>query len=110
DKQRPAVSLGRQDFRFLPDEDVFEKTSGTTQFGIAFDDWGYRFGCNNRHHLMYYPLEDRYLKRNPFVALPAPVVDIPDHGAACEIFPISTPLERFNDFGHVGYISSACGL
>ena len=48
-----------------------EAISGMGQFGNTFDDWGHRFVCDNRHHLRHVVLENRYLKRNPFLAVPA---------------------------------------
>ena len=53
-----------------------EAISGMGQFGNTFDDWGRRFVCDNRHHLRHVVLPNRYLKRNPFLAVPEVVEDI----------------------------------
>src|SRR5262249_26449475 len=66
------VSLGGMDFRFDPlNPDHFEAISGMGQYGLTFDDWGRRFVCDNAHHLRHVVLPNRYIRRNPFLAVPA---------------------------------------
>ena len=105
-----AVPLGGRDFRFTPDLVRFEPESGHTQFGLAMDDLGNRFGASNSRHLMHAVLADRYLARNPHWAPPDPVIDVPDHGAMARIFPISEELLSLNDIHVPGHFSSACGV
>ena len=52
--------------------------TGQTQFGRTRDDWGNDFGCNNPNPMFHFALADHYLRRNPHVAPPNPVV----HGVA----------------------------
>src|SRR5437763_1268935 len=49
---KPVNSSGR-DFRCHPMGDGYEAISGPGQFGNAFDGWGNRFVCDNRHHLRH---------------------------------------------------------
>src|SRR5439155_3296442 len=73
-----ALSLSGMDFRFDLIRDRYEAISGLGQFGNTFDDWGRRFVCDNRHHLRHIVLPNRYIKRNPFLAVRDVVHDISD--------------------------------
>ena len=66
------VSLNGMDFRFDPVGARYETVSGYGQFGLTFDDWGQRFVCTNRNHLIHLPMPNRYFKRNTFLAPPGP--------------------------------------
>jgi putative membrane-bound dehydrogenase-like protein len=129
---QPVALRGRH-FRFKPDDLAsLEPTSGGGQYGLAADDWGNWFTCTNSQHLRHIVLPDHYLKRNPHLAVPAVVLDIPDgvreHGPAAKVHRIS-PFEpwrverttrrkggpdakRFaaTELVPGGYITSACGL
>jgi putative membrane-bound dehydrogenase-like protein len=108
---RPAVNISGRDFRFHPHTLALEPVSGQSQFGISFDDWGRRFLCNNRVHIRLEVLPDRYLKRNPQLAVRAVTEDIAEYGpVGARVYPISPPQERFNDFDHVGHFTAACGI
>jgi putative membrane-bound dehydrogenase-like protein len=77
----PIIELGGMDFRFDPrDADRFEAISGMGQFGLTFDDWGRRFVCDNRHHVRHIVLPHHAIKRNPYLAAPAVVQDVPEDG------------------------------
>jgi putative membrane-bound dehydrogenase-like protein len=67
-----SLDLRGRDFRFLPDGG-FEALSGGGLFGNAFDDFGRRFVCRNWYPAYHVVLEERYLRRNPFLALPAAI-------------------------------------
>src|SRR5437763_2932211 len=88
------VNLSGMDFRFDLIRDRAEAISGMGQYGNTFDDWGRRFVCDNRHHLRHLVIEDRYLRRNPYLAAPAVVEDISelDEGplsSGGKVYPIS---------------------
>jgi putative membrane-bound dehydrogenase-like protein len=129
-----SVGLRGRHFRFRPDvPGSLEPTSGGGQYGLAADDWGQWFTCTNSQHLRHIVLPDRYLQRNPHLAVPAVVTDIPDgsfeHTAAAKLYRIS-PFEawrverttrRVNDPSYNrrlpgtelvpgGYVTSATGL
>ncbi len=107
---RPALHLGGRDFRFRKDLTTFEAATGRTQFGLAMDDFGRRYGTSNSRHILYAVLPDRYLGRNPHVAPPNAVLDIAEHGAMARIYPISKQLISLNSIHVPGHFSSACGI
>ncbi|MBI4585900.1 MAG: c-type cytochrome [Planctomycetes bacterium] len=104
------VSIRGRDFRFSRDFKILEAVSGRTQYGLAMDDFGNRFGCSNARHLLHAVLPEHYLGRNPHYAPPDPVLDIPDHGAMARVYPISRELISLNDIHVPNHFSSACGL
>ena len=103
------ISLGRRDFRMNPETGEIEAVSGATQQGRVRNDWGDWFGCNNLVLLQHYPLCDHYLKRNPYLKLPATVVGIaagPDPG---RLFSISDQV-RFKLSGPPNRPTAVCGI
>jgi putative membrane-bound dehydrogenase-like protein len=107
------IDLSGRDFRFDLIGDRAEAISGMGQFGNTFDDWGRRFVCDNRNHLRHVVLPERYLRRNPFLAVPAVLDDISeletgpaDSGAP--IYPLSTNWTTSNL--HAGRFTASCGV
>ncbi len=85
----PVILRGRG-LRFHPDiPGSLEPTSGGGQYGLAADAFGHWFTATNSQHLRQIVLPDQYLRRNPYLAVPAVTLDIPDHGAACQVHRIS---------------------
>ena len=72
----PVVDVSGMDFRFDLVHDRGEAISGMGQYGLTFDDWGRRFVCDNRHHLRHVVLPNRYIRRNPMLAVPEVVEDV----------------------------------
>jgi putative membrane-bound dehydrogenase-like protein len=104
------VELGGRDFRFRPDAGQLEPLTGKTQQGLARDDWGNWFGCENESTLDHYPLVDRYLARNTHVAPPPAEAYVPFGGDdPNELFPIGAPT-LFALSGPPGRPTSICGL
>jgi putative membrane-bound dehydrogenase-like protein len=109
-----VVNLSGVDFRFDPlDLDHYEAISGMGQYGNTFDDWGRRFVCDNAHHLRHIVLEDRYIKRNPYLAVPAVLEDISELepgplSSGGKVFPISHNWTTSNL--HAGHFTSACSI
>jgi len=62
------VDLRGRDFRFRSTGE-FEPLSGGGLFGNTFDDFGRRFVCRNWYPVYHVVLEDRYLRRNPQLAV-----------------------------------------
>jgi putative membrane-bound dehydrogenase-like protein len=101
-----TIELGTRDFRFRPDTGELAIESGPTQFGRTRDDWGHWFGTQNAKPLWHYVLSERYLARNPYLAVgdttrqllisPPPV------------YPALTPEKRFHNFAQAGHYTSAC--
>jgi putative membrane-bound dehydrogenase-like protein len=83
------INISGMDFRFDPLTGKAEAVSGNGQFGLCFDDWGNRFNCSNRNPVRHVVIEDRYLKANPGVTVPATVNDVAAFGEQSRIFPIS---------------------
>lgn len=102
------INISGMDFRFDPLTGKCEAVSGNGQFGMAFDDWGNRFICSNRNPVKHVVIEDRYLKANPSVTVPATVNDVAAHGEASRIFPISRAWTTSNL--HAGQFTAACGV
>jgi putative membrane-bound dehydrogenase-like protein len=92
--QRPVI-LHNRAVRFQPDRPgSLEPTSGGGQYGLAADDWEHWFVNTNAQHLRHVVLPERYLRRNPALAVREVTLDIPDHGAACKVFRLS-PFEAW---------------
>ncbi len=91
----PAVELFGRGIRFHPETPAsLEPTSGGGQYGLAADDWERWFTNTNSQHLRHIVLPDHYLQRNRRLAVSAVTIDIPDHGAACQVHRIS-PFEAW---------------
>jgi len=103
------IELGGRDFRFRPETGEFEPATGSTQQGRARDDWGDWFGCENSSLMDHYPLEDRYLSRNPHIAPPPVEVSIPAGSDPNRLYPIGE-LTLFKMSGPPGRPTAACGL
>jgi putative membrane-bound dehydrogenase-like protein len=104
-----TIDLGGRDFRMNPDTLAFEPAAGRTQFCRVRDDWGNWFGNDNSNSLWHYPLEDRYVRRNPHVAYPPPRVAVVADRDPGKLYPISRLLERFNNPESANRVTSACG-
>jgi putative membrane-bound dehydrogenase-like protein len=86
----PPVILRGRGLRFHPDiPGSLEPTSGGGQYGLTPDAFQRWFTATNSQHLRQIVLPDHSLRRNPFLAVPAVTLDIPDHGAACQVHRLS---------------------
>jgi putative membrane-bound dehydrogenase-like protein len=107
------INLSGMDFRFDLIHDRYEAVSGMGQYGNTFDDWGRRFVCDNRHHLRHLVIENRYLKRNPYLAAPAVVQDISELeegplSSGGKVYPLSKNWTTSSL--HAGRFTAACGV
>ncbi|MGE5194744.1 MAG: PVC-type heme-binding CxxCH protein, partial [Deltaproteobacteria bacterium] len=102
------VSISGKDFRFDPLTGECEAVSGNGQFGLTFDDFGNRFICSNRNPCRHVVLEDRYLKRNPFLAVRDVCQDVSPPAEKSRVFPISRAWTTSNL--HAGTFTAACGV
>jgi putative membrane-bound dehydrogenase-like protein len=110
DPRRPdqkPISISGMDFRFDPKSGNCEAVTGGGQFGLTFDDYGNRFVCSNRNPLRHVVIEDRYLKRNPQLAVASSVHDVAAWGDDSHIFPISRAWTTSTL--HAGQFTAACG-
>ncbi len=109
DREGPAVDINAQDFRFDPIGGRYEAVTGFGQFGLSFDDWGRRFVCTNRNHLIHLVTPNRYFARNPFVAPPPPKGDDNTSATgAARVFPISK--NKTLAARHAGTFTASCGV
>ena len=93
--------------RFRPDTFEAEPIAGESQFGHTFDAYGRYFGNDNSHHLWHEVIAARYLRRNPHLLVGRVMHDVPDHGAASAVFPI-TRRPTFELLTEAGEFTSAC--
>jgi putative membrane-bound dehydrogenase-like protein len=115
DPRAKVVDLSGRDFRFNLLTGEYEALSGMGQYGNCFDDRGHRFVCDNRHHLRHVVIEDRYLKRNPYLAAPAVVQDISELdkeegplSSGGRVYPISKNWTTSSL--HAGRFTAACSV
>ena len=83
------IDLRGRDFSFDPRTMTLTPEAGGGQHGLSFDDYGWRFTCNNSDHLRLFMYGERYAARNPFYAMPASLADIAVDGPAAEVYRIS---------------------
>lgn len=113
---REPVTFTSADGRFHPETFVFENTGGRSQFGLAFDPFGRRFGTSNRHPVMQMMLEPAHLKRNPALLFTETHQNVSDVEANAKVFPISGAvttaefIPKLIGLSHTGTFTSACGL
>ncbi len=111
DPRRPdqkPLSISGMDFCFDPRTGDCEAVSGNGQFGLAFDDFGNRFVCNNRAPLEHVVLENKYLARNPFLAVPAVLAHVAPEGEHSRVYPLTSAWTTSNL--HAGQFTAACGV
>ena len=104
-----TIALGDRDFRINPDTGEIEAASGRTQQGRVRNDWDDWFGCDNSNLGWHYALADHYLRRNPHVAPPNPVVSLPAGPDPNRLFPARVP-QLFPRSGPAGRTTAACGI
>jgi putative membrane-bound dehydrogenase-like protein len=92
DPHRTPVDLRGRDFSFDPTTMEIRGECGGAQHGASFDDWGNRFVCSNSDHLQQVLFEERYLLRNPRLAVAATRASIASDGPQANVFRIS-PIE-----------------
>ena len=100
-------AIGSRDFRFKPDTGDLDAQSGPSQFGRNPDNWGDWFGVLNSWPLWHYVLQDHYIRRNPHVAAPDPIVQVVTPKNP-RVLPASKLEKRFHSFNEAGHFTSAC--
>ena len=107
-KTGETIDMSGRDLRIHPETGRMEAVSGSSQCGRTCDIFGNWFGNDNSDPLWHYVMEDRYLRRNPFVAAPSPKVHQTDPPRAPPVYPTSRTLDRFNDLFALDRFTSAC--
>ncbi len=97
--------LSGRDFRFDPRTGTFALQAGKSQYGRWRDDFGNWFGNNNSSLGWHYFLDERYLARNPRLAVPTlrRTLNSDKH-----VFPVSAGLRRFNWPDAINTLTSGC--
>ena len=106
--QLPVNADGRN-VRFRPDTYALEMMSGESQFGHTFDHWGHQIMTSNANHLFHEVLANRYIQRNPVLAIADATEYLPNYGPGAEVFPITQNPEH-QLLTDVGTITSSCGV
>src|SRR5262249_43546565 len=102
------INISGMDFRFDLIGDRAEPVTGMGQYGNTFDDWGNRFVCTNRNHIIPIILPNNYVKRNPYLAPPEPLRDNQGPGGAAKVYPISSNFTPAS--AHAGEFTSSCSI
>ena len=102
-----VIELRGHDFRFQPDQGLFETVSGQTQYGRHRDDWGNWFGNNNPAWLWHVFLPEQYLARNPDLPVKTVKQYLANYPDSTRVYPVSRSMQRFNDIGMLGHVTSA---
>jgi putative membrane-bound dehydrogenase-like protein len=102
------IDISGRDFAFDPRRGTAEAITGMGQYGNTLDDAGNRFVCTNRNHWIHIGLDEKYLKRNPWMAVPPRAGDNQAPGGAARIFPLTHQVTTANE--HQGTFTAACGV
>jgi putative membrane-bound dehydrogenase-like protein len=82
---RKLLIRGR-DLRIHPDTGGMEPELGPAQFGRNRDDWGNWFGVSNANPMWHYVVGEKYLRRNPHLAVPDCRRDVSDTPGRANVF------------------------
>ncbi|MCC6391302.1 MAG: c-type cytochrome [Bryobacterales bacterium] len=105
----PALNIHGMDVRFRMDPPQVEALAGNSQFGNAMDAWGRRYTVWNNDHIREVVIQNRYLKRNPYLAAPTAMQSLSDHGKAAAVYPKTVDPFYIHD-SQTGHFTSACGI
>lgn len=103
-----TINASGHDIQIWPDAGAIAATSGRTQFVRSRDSFGRWFGNDNSRPLFHFPIEDRYLKRNPAASFSANTKTLFTPPVAPPVFPLTSAAERFNDLFAANRFTSAC--
>src|SRR5439155_5669372 len=81
---------------------------GNAQYGRHRDDWGNWFGNNNSAWLWHYFVPEEYIARNPHLGIRTTKRMLADYPQGTRVYPAARILQRFNDIGMAGHVTSAC--
>ncbi|WP_170235702.1 PVC-type heme-binding CxxCH protein [Cyclobacterium qasimii] len=113
--ERKPVSFNGADGRFNPETLEFQLRGGKSQFGLAFDAFGRRYGSSNRHPLQHIVMEPDQLSNNPNLLFNKTIEDVAPAEAEGFVYPISKSITtadyipKLMGLSHQGTFTSACG-
>jgi putative membrane-bound dehydrogenase-like protein len=102
-----TVEASGHDVKIWPDSGRLAATSGRSQYIRSRNDWGDWFGSDNSRPMYHFPIEDRYLKRNPAARFADNKQQLFDPAVAPPVYPLSD-IDRFNDLFAANRFTSAC--
>ena len=108
-KTGEKVNTSGRDIRIEPHSGAVEAISGPSQWCRCRDDFGNWYGNDNTRPLYQFVIEERFLKRNPFVPSPTPFANLTTPAQSPPVFPTSVTDGRFNDLATKNRFTSACG-
>lgn len=108
EKTGTVINISGRDVRFRPDTGEIETVSSQSQFGRHRDDFGNWFGNNNSIWLWHVGLPERYLRRNPKLAVKSAKRVLANYETPTQVFPASTPAQRPNQPWSLNHVTSAC--
>lgn len=101
------VSVQGVDLALDPDRRILTQESGETQFIRSQDAWGNWFGNDNSHPIYHFTI-DRFWKEGN-IPLPRSLYQyVTNPPSTPQVFPLSQPLDRFNDPYTANRFTSAC--
>ncbi|AMV30947.1 Neutral/alkaline non-lysosomal ceramidase [Pirellula sp. SH-Sr6A] len=107
DGSTETVSVEGVDLALDPDRRTLTQESGETQFIRSQDAWGNWFGNNNSHPIYHFTI-DRFWKEGN-TPLPRSLYQyVTNPPSTPQVFPLSLPLDRFNDPYTANRFTSAC--
>lgn len=107
-KSSSPMKIGARDFRFRMDPAGFEPVTGPSQFGLAFDSLGNRYGVSNRNPALQVVLEQTELAGHPLAGWFRAQQDVLPAGADSRVWPIVNAWTTSNL--HAGQYTAACGI
>ena len=102
-----TVNASGHDVKIWPDSGRLAAVSGRSQYIRSRNDWGDWFGSDNSRPMYHFPIEDRYLKRNPAARYSENKHQLFDPPVAPPVYPLSD-IDRFNDLFAANRFTSAC--
>lgn len=103
-----TVNASGHDVQIWPDDGGLAVTNGRTQFVRSRDSYGRWFGNNNSLPMFHFPIDDRFLKRNPAVSFSSNAQQLFTPAVAPPVYPLTSSDERFNDLFAANRFTSAC--
>jgi putative membrane-bound dehydrogenase-like protein len=108
EKTGKTINISGRDVRIRPDTGEIETVSSQSQFGRRRDDFGNWFGNNNPIWLWHVGVPERYLRRNPKLAVKSTKQVLANYENPTRVFPASAPAQRPNQPWSLNYVTSAC--
>nr|MCU0710328.1 hypothetical protein [Pirellula sp.] len=107
-KGLPWIDISNSDVHFDLREGKVTRVSGPFQFGITWDRYGTRYGCNNRNPCDEVLIESADAERSPLVGLAPMVASVVPPGEHSRVRPLVDAWTTSNL--HAGQFTAACGV